>query len=164
MNYIKYKKSILHAAELMTKACAEANRKIHKEMNFEVSHEQYLIMETIMQMPGAIQTVIAKEILMQCSYVCQLLSKLEKLGLIERKQAIRGTRQIIYENYLTEEGIAVYKKIKKYYTEITPQFDKVYKQICKSIDSKYENLDINVITEILLKLTEKIISEHKLKF
>lgn len=169
MNYIKYNKSILFAAELMAKACADANRKIHKNMNFKVSHEQYLIMETIVQTPGAIQTTIAKKILMQCSYVCKLLAQLEEEGFIERKKAIRGKKQITYENYLTKNGEAEYNKIHDFYESITQKFETTYKEICYNIskeysEPKYKNLDMDIITKILLQLTEKIIEEKNLKF
>ena len=46
---------------------------------------------------------------MKRSYVCKFLVQLEEKGYIYKKQAIRGKRQIIMENYITPEGEKVYK-------------------------------------------------------
>ena len=70
---ITYNQSIEFAAELFTKALHEALRKIHKEMNFEINHEEYIILETIALNPGIIQIDIAKKIITKRSYICKFL-------------------------------------------------------------------------------------------
>ena len=110
-----YNQSIEFAAELFTKALHEALRKIHKEMNFEINHEEYIILETIFLNPGIIQIDIAKKIITKRSYVCKFLSRLESRGYIRRENAIRGTRQIIMKNYITKEGERVYTKVRNYF-------------------------------------------------
>ena len=109
--YVPFNKSIVYAAELMTKAFKEAARKFHKDMNFEINHEEFIVLESIYTNPGIIQINIAKNILMKRSYVCKFLVQLEEKGYIYKKQAIRGKRQIIMENYITPEGEKVYKKV-----------------------------------------------------
>ena len=69
--YVPFNKSIVYAAELMTKAFKEAARKFHKDMNFEINHEEFIVLESIYTNPGIIQINIAKNILMKRSYVCK---------------------------------------------------------------------------------------------
>ena len=58
--YVPFNKSIVYAAELMTKAFKEAARKFHKDMNFEINHEEFIVLESIYTNPGIIQINIAK--------------------------------------------------------------------------------------------------------
>ena len=151
---ISYNNSIEFAAELFTKALREALRKIHKEMNFEINHEEYIILETIALNPGIIQIDIAKNIITKRSYICKFLSKLEERGYIRRENAIRGTRQIIMKNYITKEGERVYKKVRDYFKD-------------KFENSKFENEKIKIVeqtTDTLFKMAEEIKKEYNLKF
>ena len=107
--YVPFNKSIVYAAELMTKAFKEAARKFHKDMNFEINHEEFIVLESIYTNPGIIQINIAKNILMKRSYVCKFLVQLEEKGYIYKKQAIRGKRQIIMENYIISRSEGLYE-------------------------------------------------------
>ena len=104
-----YYQSIEYAAEYLAKVCKEVSRKVHKEKGFDVSHEEYILMETIFLNPGIMQGQIADKISMQRNYVCKLLTKLKSAGYIKRKTEIKGKRQVTYNNYLTIEGEKIYK-------------------------------------------------------
>jgi DNA-binding MarR family transcriptional regulator len=150
---ITYNKSIEYAAEYLTKAMHESIRKIHKEKNFPISHEEYIILETIFISEGIIQIDIAREILMQRSYVGKLLNKLEKLGYVERRKEIKGKKQIIYKNYLTENGNKLYQEIRDIVISETHKLT--------SINERKEAL---YITDKLIEIADKIKKFYKLSF
>lgn len=149
-----YNQSIEFAAELFTKALHEALRKIHKEMNFEINHEEYIILETIFLNPGIIQIDIAKKIITKRSYVCKFLSRLESRGYIRRENAIRGTRQIIMKNYITKEGERVYTKARNYFIKTFEEREN-YKEEIELIETTKNTL---------FELSTKIKKDFNLKF
>lgn len=149
-----YNQSIEFAAELFTKALHEALRKIHKEMNFEINHEEYIILETIFLNPGIIQIDIAKKIITKRSYVCKFLSRLESRGYIRRENAIRGTRQIIMKNYITKEGERVYTKVRDYFIKTFEEREN-YKEEIELIETTKNTL---------FELSTKIKKDFNLKF
>lgn len=116
-NYTTYTQSLEFAAELLTKAIKETMRKVDKEMNFKVSHEEYIILETVCLNPGIIQIDIAKKIFMQRSYVGKLLLKLEELGFITRTQSIKGKKKVVMKSYITDSGIEAYNEVKDWILE-----------------------------------------------
>lgn len=116
-NYTTYTQSLEFAAELLTKAIKETMRKVDKEMNFKVSHEEYIILETVYLNPGIIQIDIAKKIFMQRSYVGKLLAKLEELGFITRTQSIKGKKKVVMKSYITDSGIEAYNEVKDWILE-----------------------------------------------
>lgn len=148
-----YNQSIEFAAELFTKALHEALRKIHKKMNFEINHEEYIILETILLNPGIIQIDIAKKIIMKRSYVCKFLSSLEERGLIKRKNAIRGERQVIIQNFITKKGEKAYKKVRDH-------FIKTF----ESADYENEREILKTTTNTLFDMAARIKKEFDLKF
>jgi DNA-binding MarR family transcriptional regulator len=150
---ISYNKSIEYAAEYLTKAMQEAIRKIHKEQSFPISHEEYIILETISLYSGIIQIDIARKILMQRSYVGKLLNKLELLGYIERKKEIKGKKQTIYRNYLTEKGQKLYNNIRDIIISETHR-----------LTSNQEREEALYITEKLIEIADKIKESYSLKF
>ena len=116
-NYTTYTQSLEFAAELLTKAIKETMRKVDKEMNFKVSHEEYIILETVCLNPGIIQIDIAKKIFMQRSYVGKLLAKLEESGYIKRTQSIKGKKKVVMKSYITDSGIEAYNEVKDWILE-----------------------------------------------
>lgn len=116
-NYTTYTQSLEFAAELLTKAIKETMRKVDKEMNFKVSHEEYIILETVCLNPGIIQIDIAKKIFMQRSYVGKLLAKLEESGYIKRIQSIKGKKKVVMKSYITDSGIEAYNEVKDWILE-----------------------------------------------
>lgn len=151
---VKYEKSLIQAAEMLSKAFREISKKIHKENNIEISHEEYLILETIYFHPGIIQIDIAKNILMKRSYVCKFLAKLEENGYIYRENAIRGKRQIIMKNFITEKGQKIYQKVAEIYLHNQSE----------SVVSEQEWEELDKATKLIFDVTEKAKKYYNLKF
>ena len=107
----QYFETTIYAAERLAKAAHEIARKLHSEMRADISHEEFLILETIIANPGILQIEIAEKILMKRSYACKLLGRLLDDGYIRTENAIRGKRQIVIKNFITEKGVASYKKV-----------------------------------------------------
>ncbi len=112
--YTQYNKSVEYASEVLVKTFQEVSRRVHKQQNFEVTHEEYIILEIIYLNPGILQFEIAQQISMHRSYVCKFLSQLQKKGYIRREEHIKGKRKIILKNFLTPKGEELYHKIKNY--------------------------------------------------
>ncbi|MBR1617462.1 MarR family transcriptional regulator [bacterium] len=109
-----YSKSLEYACELVARTMKEAIRIAHKQMGFEISHEEYIILETIYFSPGIIQLNIAKQISMQRSYVSKLLSKLEQKGYIRKEEGIKGKKKTTVKSFLTLRGEKTYLEIHNY--------------------------------------------------
>lgn len=150
--YMPYIESFEFSAELLTKACKEVMRKIHKEMNFKITHEEFILLEVICLFPGIIQGEIVKKIFMQRNYVCKLLSKLEGNGYITRKKTILGKRQIILNNFITDKGKEEYERIK---TWISNEYAKK--------DDK-EIIECRQFAQFLYKTALKIVKDYNVKF
>ena len=45
--YTQYNKSVEYASEVLVKTFQEVSRRVHKQQNFEVTHEEYVILEII---------------------------------------------------------------------------------------------------------------------
>ena len=80
--YTQYNKTVEYAAEVLVKTFQEVSRRVHKQENFEITHEEYVILEIIYLNPGILQFEIAQQISMHRSYVCKFLSQLKKEGYI----------------------------------------------------------------------------------
>lgn len=149
--YIPYNKSLMFVAENFARACKEATRKFYKEASFKVSHEEYIILETIYLNPGIIQFDIAKKLFMQRSYVCKTLIKLEEAGYIKKEAAIKGKRKTIIKLELTKNGKKVYEGIRNYINKAITKYPE-------------ERLEKGIETaEYLLLLTEEIREKYNLK-
>ena len=92
--YTQYNKTVEYAAEVLVKTFQEVSRRVHKQQNFEVTHEGYVILEIIYLNPGILQFEIAQQISMHRSYVCKFLSQLQKEDYIRREEHIKGKRKI----------------------------------------------------------------------
>lgn len=106
-----YGPNIESAIVYFSKIITEVVRKIHKEQGFEITLEEFNVLEVIHLYPGIIQADIAKKSLIRCSYVCKLLTGLEEKGFIRKEPKIKGKKQVTFENFLTEAGEELYKKI-----------------------------------------------------
>lgn len=151
--YLPYNQTIQYSAEVLVKSFQEVMRKIAKEQQFEITHEEYVILETIYLTPGILQFEIAQNISMHRSYVCKFLTQLIEAGYVRREKYIKGKAQITYKNYITDEGKAIYEKIKKF----------IIKNIL-SLPSESEMKEIEYISQKLLSLSDKLKNTHSLQF
>lgn len=150
---ISYNNSVEYAAEYFYKAIQETIRELHKKMNFPISHEEYIILETIYLSQGIIQIEIANRILMQRSYVGKLLNKLANMDYIKRVKEIKGKRQVIYRNYLTDKGQELYLSINSFL---------VLEMQKRTTES--QRAELKHITETLINLANKMKKDFNLNF
>ena len=150
---MNYNNSLEYAVEYFSKAIQETIRAFHKKHGFPISHEEYIILETIHLSPGIKQIDIANKILMQRSYVGKLLNKLAELKYIERKAEIKGKRQIIYKNYLTKNGEKLYLSIN---TSIVNEVIKV--------TTNEQREDAYILSKKLIDLANKLKEDSNLDF
>lgn len=148
-----YKNSLEVVAIRLSKVLNEAFRKLHKECHFNLSHEEFTILEVIKSEPGIIPIEIARKISMQRSYVCKLISKLEKDGYVKQEKGIRGKKQVIIKNYISEKGEKEYKNILEIIT-----------QRYLTVTNKNERQDIEELVDKLNQICERIISDTNIKF
>ncbi len=150
---LQYSNSLLYAAELLIKASTEAGKKVDKESNIGIGHEETRVLETIVLNPGVLQIDIAKKILVNRSYVCKLLTKLIDNGYVSQKKAIRGKKQVTIKNFATDKGLAMYHKTQELSSKSASQIIS---------DSELEK--INETRDFLLELSQRIIKNFNLKF
>ena len=148
-----YKNSLEVVAIRLSKVLNEAFRKLHKECHFNLSHEEFTILEVVKSEPGIIPIEIARKISMQRSYVCKLISKLEQSGYVKQEEGIRGKRQIIIKNYITEKGEKEYKNILEIIT-----------QRYLTVTNKNERQNLEELVDKLNQICERIISDTNIKF
>lgn len=147
-----YKQTIEVAVVYFSKILTEVIRKVHKEQGFEISPEEFSILEVIYLYPGIIQAEIAKKSLIRCSYVCKLLTGLEEKGFIKREQKIKGKKQITFENFLTESGEKLYKKINSFAID---ESQKAFKG---------KNEDLNDFVKKLFDMADYLKEKYKISF
>ena len=152
-NYTTYTQSLEFAAELLTKAIKETMRKVDKEMNFKVSHEEYIILETVYLNPGIIQIDIAKKIFMQRSYVGKLLAKLEESGYIKRIQSIKGKKKVVMKSYITDSGNEAYNEVK----------DWILEEINKNSISEESRRQTKVMIKHMFEIVSYLSKEYDVK-
>lgn len=149
--HVPYTESIVFAAEYLARACREYARKVIKENNYHFNFEEYLILDTIVSNPGLIQMDIAKKLLMQRSYLCKLLNKLEENSYVRREKTIKGKRQIVLSVFITDKGEKEYRKMQSSFIEI----------IIK--DSVFEKDKMKEITDELFRMSNKMVDTFNLK-
>lgn len=136
-----YTESMEFAAEILAKTCKLVMRDAIKQINSPVSHEEYIILETVDLNPGIIQLDLAKKLYIPRSYVGKLILKLEKKGFIRREKGIKGKEKIIMKTYITPEGITAYSMIK----------DWVLSEI-----SKYSSMELQKADEMIKRIFETV--------
>ncbi len=149
--HIPYTESIVFAAEYLSRACTEYARKVIRENDFQLSYEEYFILDVVIFNPGLIQMDIAKKLFMQRSYLCKLLSKLEDGGFISREKTIKGKRQSVIRVFATEKGIKIHRLMIKSFRK-----DVLQKPLI-------EHSKILEMTSDLFAMGDKIVNTFNLK-
>lgn len=152
-NNLEYNHSFVFVANLFIKAANEARKKIYKELDIEISPDEYTVLQAIILNPGILQIDIAKKTLISRSYICKLLNKLIEMGYVRTENAIKGKKQIIIKNYATDKGLKIHDKLGKYASKIAQKI------VFKDEDNKCREL-----SQYLECLIQRIINEFELKF
>ena len=109
MKINRYTESLEYNLEATARVLQEAVSVKFKELNFGISYDEFIILDEILHETGILQIELAKRILKGRAYTGKFLIALEEKGYIERRTAIRGKRQVIMPNYITEHGKTVHK-------------------------------------------------------
>lgn len=109
MKINRYTESLQYNLEAAARVVQEAISVRFKELNFGLSYDEFIILDEIFHEPGILQIELAKRILKGRAYTGKFLIALEEKGYIERRSAIKGKRQVIMPNYITENGKKVHK-------------------------------------------------------
>ncbi len=119
MQINRYTESLEYNLEATARVLQEAVTAKFKELNFGISYDEFIILDEILHEPGILQIELAKRILKGRAYTGKFLIDLEEKGYIERRTAIKGKRQVIMPNFITEEG----KKVHKIAVQTVKNFD-----------------------------------------
>lgn len=154
MKFIHYINSLPYALESTSRVIQEAITKDFKKNGISISHEEFVILDTIYCHPGILQIELAKKVLKSRAHTGKFLTSLENKGYIKREKAIKGSRQTIMLNYLTEKGSIIHaqtvEEIKKYINETMPE----------SIKEE----EIDKLVEFLNKLKSEVEKKRNVKF
>src|SRR5574344_1751227 len=107
MNINRYTESLEYNLEATARVVQEALAVKFKTLDFGISYDEFIILDEIFHQEGILQIELAKKILKGRAYTGKFLIALEKKGYIERKTAIKGKKQVVMPNYITEDGIKV---------------------------------------------------------
>lgn len=125
MKFVHYTNCFPYVLELTSRVIQEAINRDFKKNNLEISHMEFVVLDTIYCNEGILQIDLAKKLLKTRAHTGKFLNALLDKGLIERKKAIKGSRQVIMKNYLTEKGLSVHthcvEEIKKYIDNTLPK-------------------------------------------
>lgn len=154
MKFTHYINSLPYALESTSRVIQEAIVRDFKRHKIQIPHEEFVILDTIFCHPGILQIELAKKVLKSRAHTGKFLNSLEQKGLIKREKAIKGSRQIILLNYLTDEGKKVHAEtvteIKKYINETMPSY--------------LNDNDIQQLVDFLNKLKSEVENKREIKF
>lgn len=119
MKINRYTESLEYNLEATARVLQEAVSVKFKELNFGISYDEFIILDEILHEPGILQIELAKRILKGRAYTGKFLIALEEKGYMERRAAIKGKRQVIMPNYITDKG----KKVHKIAVQTVKDFD-----------------------------------------
>lgn len=147
-----YTKSLPYELELTSRILHEAAVCFFKENNFEISHDEFVILDCLYMYPDIIQIELAKMILKGRAHTGRFLMGLEEKGLIKRTPTKQNTK-LIMKLTITQKGLEIYNKIGK------------------AIDTHVENLrleenfeKINEVIKLLRSIREDVSKTYTIKF
>lgn len=154
MKFAHYINSLPYALESTSRVIQEAITRDFKTNGICISHEEFVILDTIYCHPGILQIDLAKKVLKSRAHTGKYLTALEQKGYVKREKAIKGSRQTILLNYLTDEGAKLHKsvveQIKGYIDETMPQ--------------NLNDEDIDKLVSFLNAIKEDVEKRRKVKF
>ena len=117
---------MLSAEEILRRFRDLVNNAFHKH-NFEISYDQWIVLQTLSEQQGVTQVSIAKNTLKEPASISRILKLLEKKELIEKIDDRKNKRA--KRIYLTPKGDEVQKKATRLFNTIAKEgFDGVYEQ------------------------------------
>lgn len=120
-----------------------------EKMSFDITFEEYLILDTISYNEGICHRDLAKMLLRDRSNIGKIASALEKKSLIKIKPDIRNNRTV-KKIFITEKGI---KKCNDIYRKLEP-FIKIINETIKKEEQDIINSYLKKIRKILDDIVE----------
>ena len=105
-----YTKSLLYELELTSRVLHESMLCYFKQKEFEITPDEYIILDCLYMNPNIIQMELAKMILKGRAHTGKFLKSLEKKGMITRTPIQRGAT-IVMKLEITTDGLEIYNKI-----------------------------------------------------
>ena len=105
-----YTKSLLYELELTSRVLHESMLCYFKQKEFEITPDEYIILDCLYMNPNIIQMELAKMILKGRAHTGKFLKSLEKKGMITRTPVQRGAT-IVMKLEITTDGLEIYNKI-----------------------------------------------------
>ena len=98
-----YTESLPYELELTSRVLHEAIVRFFSEKKFEITHDEFVVLDTLSTNEGISQIDLAKLILKGRAHTGRFLMSLEKKGLVKRTPSKKGKR-LIMKNVVTAEG------------------------------------------------------------
>ncbi len=148
-----YTDSLPYALESTSRILHEAIVRFFEKNGFEITHDEFVILDTLYANPEILQIDLAKLILKGRAHTGRFLMALEEKGFVKRVPSNKGKKLVMISS-VTEDGIKIYKKIKKaiedhvnsFQNEMTEEKEKellnllsiVKKDVLKKCDIKFK--------------------------
>lgn len=116
----------------------------NKKIKCDITHDEFVILDTLINKPGISQSDLSKLVLKGRSHTSKILSSLEKKKYITRTQSTKNGKMIYLMN-ITDAGLKLYEEVKGYLNDIIVLWEK-----------KFENTS-NLINE--LRRIQKLVLE-----
>lgn len=105
-----YTESLPYALESTSRIIHEAVKRFFEESKFEITHDEFVVLDTLYANPGILQIDLAKLILKGRAHTGRFLMSLESKGFVRRTPSSKGKKLIMLSS-ITDEGLKVYQKI-----------------------------------------------------
>lgn len=154
MKFTHYINSLPYALESTSRVIQEAITKDFKSDNICISHEEFVVLDTIYCYPGILQIELAKKVLKTRAHTGKFLNVLEEKGLVRREKGVKGSRQTILLNYLTEKGELLHKEI----------VEKIKTYINNTMPKNFDDEDVDSLVKTLNFLKKQVETKRNIKF
>ncbi len=110
MTFEHYTESLPYELELTSRVLHETIVRFFNENNFGITHDEFVVLDTLSINDGISQIDLAKLILKGRAHTGRFLMSLEEKGLVVRSPSQKGKR-LIMQNSVTAKGRLVLQKV-----------------------------------------------------
>ena len=110
MTFEHYTESLPYELELTSRVLHETLVRFFNENNFGITHDEFVVLDTLSINDGISQIDLAKLILKGRAHTGRFLMSLEEKGLVVRSPSKKGKR-LIMQNSVTAKGRLVLQKV-----------------------------------------------------
>lgn len=94
-----------------------AKHVFNNKIKCNISHDEFVILDTLINNPGISQSDLSKMVLKGRSHTGKILSSLETKKYVTRSQGTKNGK-MIYQINITESGLALYEEVRVYLNDI----------------------------------------------